>query len=178
MKTTKQRATTLDVLGEVTNRYQADALLSGPGSAVIVRRGVLRSLVLPCPDACQDILTVNLDTRAGPAWRLYLRRAQVSLFPSIWRETGCCSHFIVWRSRIFWCDKEGEEVSAIDEALEIKVAAALHTTEFRSYVEIADLLQEVPWAVLAACERLVSIGQADKGHGKGHGTYRRRRLLA
>jgi len=167
------RARTLSVTGEVTHRHEADRYVSEPGVAVLVKRGVPRSVVFRCPDGCGDVLTINLDRRSGPAWRLYLDRSGTSLFPSVWRETGCESHFIVWRSRIIWCDADDERVDAESSELEDQVLAAL-THSNQNYADVADRLGEIPWAVLAACNRLVEKGLAVRGNGRLLAHYRLR----
>lgn len=168
----KVRAKQTVIKGEVAHRHEADQLLAGPGSVVIVRRGVLRSLVMACPDGCGDILTINLDGRAGPAWRLYSDRRGTSLFPSVWRDSGCQSHFIVWRSHIFWCDFDDEAMDDQNDEIERRVADAL-SHNFRSYVDIAQAIDEVPWAVLVACQRLARQGVAEAGTGKQRDSFRR-----
>jgi hypothetical protein len=60
--------------------------------------------VLSCPCGCGDEISVNLDPRTGPAWRTYQTARGFTLFPSIWRESGCKSHFIIWEDRILWLD--------------------------------------------------------------------------
>lgn len=168
-----KRANQLTLTGEVAHRHEADARLRGPGSAVLVNRGVPRSLVIACPDGCGDTLTINLDERAGPAWRFYNDRRGGSLFPSVWRDNGCRSHFIVWRSRIYWCDWKDDALEGNDIALEDRVRKMLGL-ELTSYVKISDHLDEVPWAVLVACNRLVSLGQAVEGKGAERGKFKRR----
>src|SRR3954470_19533554 len=88
---------------EVEHRYDGDPLLRQPGDAVLVHRGRPRSLLIACPDGCGETLSINLDPRGGKAWRLYRKGSAISLSPSVWRDGGCESHFIVWRSRIIWC---------------------------------------------------------------------------
>ena len=40
----------------------------------------------------------------SPSWRCYLEfRKKPSLEPSIWRTTGCHSHFFLRRGQIVWC---------------------------------------------------------------------------
>ncbi len=168
----KNRVSRLTVTGEVTHRHEADALLPGPGCAAMVRRGILRSFVIACPDGCGDTLTINLDKRAGPAWRLYSDRRGVSLFPSIWRDNGCKSHFIVWQSRIYWCDAHDDTLEGGDAALEGRVRELLGST-LVPYVSLADQLSEVPWAVLVACNRLVASGDAREGEGADSGKFRK-----
>lgn len=158
--------------GEVAHRHEADALLTNPGTAALVHRGVDRSLVIACPDGCGDVLTINLDARGGAAWTMYRERMGVSLFPSIWRETGCRSHFIVWRSKIYWCDSDDEIVDD-DAKLQARVQPLLDSTP-RSFVDIANRVGEVPWTVLSACKALVRKGLAIAGLGRQSGTFRRR----
>jgi hypothetical protein len=169
----KPRARRVTLKGETRHRHEADALLAGPGTAVVVHRNVDRSLVMACPDGCGEVLTINLDPRAGKAWRLYRERRGTSLFPSVWRESGCKSHFILWRSQLYWCDYD-EELEEHNEQLEGRIAALL-SSSFRPYTEIAGELDEVPWDVLVACRRLVKRALAEAGTKKHQGSYRRSR---
>lgn len=167
----KRRAQAIDFQGVVEHRHEADEQLRLPGQAVVVRRGVDRSLTMLCPDGCGEMLTINLDRRAGPAWRLYLEGQLLSLYPSVWRNTGCRSHFIVWRSRIYWCDWD-DELQAVDSEFEARVLGAL-TATLRPYAETAQQLNAVPWAVLSACRRLRRRGQVAEGMGEQQGWFRR-----
>ena len=95
-----QKAERIRDRGVVQHRHAADRLLERPGDSVPVHRGVPRSLVMACSDGCGDTLTINLDPRTDKAWRFYRKRNQVSIYPSVWRDTGCLSHFIVWHHQI------------------------------------------------------------------------------
>ena len=163
--------------GMVESRGDAPPLLVTAGDLVIVRRDRPRSAVFACPDACSEILTVNLDPRSGPAWSLYEGRLGITLFPSVWRESGCRSHFILWRSGIYWCngDEEWADLEAQDDALAARVLAALSLTEVRSFVEVAHALGEIPWDVLGACRGLVRSGQAIGLRDRGGERFRRAR---
>ena len=166
----KHRAQTAVFRGAVEHRHEADERLRAPGEAVVVRRGVDRSLTMLCPDGCGETLTINLDRRTGPAWRLYTDGQGVSLFPSVWRNTGCCSHFIVWRSHIYWCDW-GEELQSMDEEFEARVLSKL-TAALQPYSQIAQALDVVPWAVLSACQRLQRRGLVREGVADQRGWFR------
>ncbi|WP_287181615.1 DUF6527 family protein [Mesorhizobium sp.] len=145
------------------HRHDGDPLLREPGDAVLVHRGKPRSLLIACPDGCGGSLSVNLDPRAGKAWRLYRKGNAISLSPSVWRDGGCKSHFIVWQSRIIWCDRfeMGNQEPAYDAALEADVLAALDAVRFRSTHEIAEELNEIPWNVARAARKLVDRGLAE-----------------
>lgn len=169
----KPRARNVRQRGSVTHRHLADEELVVAGDAVLVDRGVLRSLVLSCPDACGEVLTINLDHRAGPAWRLYRGVDGLSLYPSVWRSSGCKSHFIVWRSRIFWCDLD----EPFDDGdLSPEAVLAELGESFESYDAIAARMSAIPWEVMSACYRLARRGDAERGNGTQAHCYRRRRL--
>lgn len=165
----KRRTHTLAFRGAVEHRHEADELIRAPGEAVVVHRGVDRSLTMACPDGCGETLTINLDRRTGPAWRLYSEESGISLYPSVWRNTGCCSHFIVWRSRIYWCDW-GEELQSMGEEFEAKILSCL-SPALQPYSQIAAALDIVPWAVLSACYKLQRRGLVREGVDQQRGWF-------
>ena len=167
----KKRANRIVLKAQIEQRREANALLTMPGDAAIVHRGALRSLVMACPDGCGELLTINLDERAGKAWRAYGANDGLSLFPSVWRETGCKSHFILWRSKIYWCDW-GDELEIPQGEVVQRVRDAI-SSQLVHYVNIADHLKLVPWAVLSACGQLVRQGIAQEGADKLRGYFRR-----
>lgn len=156
-------ARTLRLRGQAEYRDEAENALEQPGDAALVFRGLPRSLLIKCPDGCGETLVVNLDKRAGKAWGLDLRGGVPTLYPSVWRDGGCGSHFIVWRGRILWCDRyeDGNVEPDYDIKLETRVLAALDVREFRSAEDIAWQLDEIPWEVSRAARRLVSQGSAE-----------------
>lgn len=115
-----------------------------------------------CPDGCGSVLTVNLDPRAGKAWRLYARN-KVSLYPSVWRDGGCGAHFVLWQDCILWCGihDDGDYSPRYDAELDSKVFAALTKTP-KSAIEIADALDEIPWEVERTLSALVRTHRAQK----------------
>lgn len=83
---------------------EARALVaSSPTRVAVVHRGVPRSVVFLCPCGCGDIVVINVDGAAGPAWRIRLRGKRLSLLPSISRSSGCRSHFVIWENQVWWC---------------------------------------------------------------------------
>ena len=61
-------------------------------------------VVLLCPCGCGALLQLSLLDEAIPRWTLNEHGdGTVSLCPSVWRTTGCRSHFFVRRSRVVWC---------------------------------------------------------------------------
>lgn len=61
-----------------------------------------------CPCGCNSVITLSLQKAHQPHWS-----AQKSvdnrpiLFPSIWRDAGCMSHFWIHDGRVYWCHDTG-----------------------------------------------------------------------
>jgi hypothetical protein len=54
-------------------------------------------------------VAINLDKKAGTAWRIRLDVEGVTVLPSVWRATGCLSHFIIWKGRVWWCSLDNDD---------------------------------------------------------------------
>lgn len=166
-------ATRINLRGEADYKDIASKLLEKPGDAAFVRRGKLRSVVIKCPDGCGETLVINVDDRAEKAWRLIRRGKNLTLFPSVWRDGGCGSHFIVWKSNIIWCGKDEDDFRpTYDPGLEQRVLAALQASKYRKFGDVANELDEDPWEVLQACKSLVWKGFATQGPGRDLDLFR------
>ena len=155
--------------GAVSHRAEADSLLAKPGDVVLVVRGTPRSLVMKCPDGCGDTITVNLDRRAGKAWSFYDADGTITLYPSVWRDSGCRAHFILWSNTIFWTDRD-RLVGTTNSELRDKVILLLNSN-FQSYADVAAKLNCVPWEVLVTCYELEEEGLAEE-HPLNRGHFR------
>lgn len=61
-------------------------------------------LAFNCPCGCRKLIQLNLLTDAKPRWKFtILTNGKIDISPSIWRTTGCKSHFFVRKAKIFWC---------------------------------------------------------------------------
>lgn len=166
--------------GTVASRSDASSKLIKPGDAVIIERGYPRWVVMKCPDGCGDELPINIDRNAGPAWRLYHSpRLGLTLYPSVWRDTGCESHFIVWRNHIIlfeglddWENDKFWEDQSYDN-LRVAVLGRMPKDKMAHFSEIADELGELPWDVLRVCRDLVKRKLAIEGEKKLRQRFKR-----
>lgn len=63
------------------------------------------SVGMRCPCGCSEVIELALMSDVRPHWRLEVDRSgRPSLSPSVWRRTGCRSHFWVRYGRVAWCD--------------------------------------------------------------------------
>lgn len=169
----------LNLKSVVQSRADAAGQMELAGDAVLIERGRPRWLLMLCPCGCKEEIPINLDARSGPAWRFYRsEKFGVTVFPSVWRDTGCGSHFIIWRNKInlFGQDQiEGRLSSRTTEfvVLSQSVRERWPDSGFVSFVDVADTLGEIPWDVLDACRYLVRVGFLLEGLGKQQGMFRR-----
>jgi hypothetical protein len=168
--------------GALQKRNEASRLLESPGDAVLIERGIPRWFLILCPCGCAETLQINLDRRSGPAWRLYAHPPHgISLFPSVWRETGCESHFIIWRDQISLLRRYEEEVDFVVVTRDDRTAELTETIRRRlpeegivSFWDLAESLDAVPWDVLNICRDLVRAGIVHEGAGRSRGCFGRR----
>lgn len=172
-RASSKRADRLTLKAHVVSHAEARKLIVRKGDAVLIVRGLPRSLVMACPCGCGDQLTINLDSRSGPAWRFVNRGGKVTLYPSVWRESGCKSHFVVWRNEIYLFGRDYLKRERHPK-LEGRVYEQLADGRAQHFVEIADALKELPWSVLMACENLVSDGKVHELERQGSGRFVRR----
>jgi hypothetical protein len=161
------------IRARVNSRANASAYLKRPGDAVIVERQGPRWLILACPCGCGAEVPVNLDRRAGPAWRIYESPKGTSIYPSVWRDTDCKSHFIIWRDNIHmigarygasWTD----ELNGDESELLLRVLATLSDHD-QSAEEISDQIpNSEPWDVWRCCRKLCRLGKAMEDNQRGH----------
>lgn len=63
------------------------------------------SVGMRCPCGCGERIELMILEGARPRWDVRSNRAgQPSLHPSVWRNSGCRSHFWVREGRILWCE--------------------------------------------------------------------------
>jgi hypothetical protein len=69
-----------------------------------------RWLIFLCPCGCKNVITLSLQKIHRPHWLLrQSRNVRPSLYPSVWRDVGCHSHFWISDGRVFWCGDTGTD---------------------------------------------------------------------
>ena len=63
-----------------------------------------------CPCGCDETLHMPVLEETRPRWRYTVHADDtVTLYPSVWRRTGCRSHFHLRRGLITWCQADCRE---------------------------------------------------------------------
>lgn len=80
----------------VTDQSTAAQRLAPGVIVVIAAAKSAKMLRFLCPCGCGETITVNLMERVAKAWDLsYTPHHGLSLWPSVWLDVGCKSHFIL-----------------------------------------------------------------------------------
>ncbi|MBY5896722.1 DUF6527 family protein [Rhizobium ruizarguesonis] len=62
------------------------------------------SVGMRCPCGCGEKIELMVIEEARPRWDVAVdERSRPTLHPSVWRKTGCKSHFWLRKGRIHWC---------------------------------------------------------------------------
>lgn len=159
--------------GVSASRSEALSMIDSAGDLALVERGKLRAVVIQCPDGCGEKLTINLDPDAGKYWRLYREQDHLTLYPSVWRTTGCRSHFIIWADQIYWMD--WRDPRPTDQKLLLVRSAVMDRVLQEAWISVERLALEInenPWLVARVCQILCREGlfeESEQGDA-----YRRR----
>jgi hypothetical protein len=80
-----------------------------PGSVTVIAPGRRPKWVMfLCPCGCRAVITLPLQRTKRPYWSCHRSSAgRATLHPSIWRDVGCLSHFILEDGRVFWSADNG-----------------------------------------------------------------------
>lgn len=57
-----------------------------------------------CPCGCGETLYLRFFGTRHPQWRIARLSGPATVTPSVWRTSGCRSHFILQDGQIHWCD--------------------------------------------------------------------------
>jgi hypothetical protein len=93
----------------------------------------------------------------------------LTVYPSVWRESGCQSHFIIWNGRILWLDTYDDDF--YDRTLESAVEGVI-TAVPKHFETIADELGIIPWDALSVARALARRGIVVEGWGKEKGWFK------
>lgn len=71
---------------------------------LLIDDGASWSVGMRCPCGCNETLELILLPAVKPNWKLTIdKKGRPSLSPSVWRNTGCRSHFWLRDGKISWC---------------------------------------------------------------------------
>jgi hypothetical protein len=71
---------------------------------LVGQKGYIWCGVMLCPCGCKKTIHLNLLPKGSPKWAYRIEKNKtISIYPSIWRSSGCRSHFFLNQGKIHWC---------------------------------------------------------------------------
>lgn len=63
-----------------------------------------------CPCGCGSVITLSLQLAHKPHWKVAKSDGKrPTMWPSVWRDVGCLSHFWIEDGRVYWCGNSGSQ---------------------------------------------------------------------
>ena len=92
------RQSVLSRVVRVSRQAEAVKEIQRPGTIVLIgSEAITKRVQFLCPCGCADAVSLNLLQEIGPAWRIAIdEKDRVSISPSIRRQSGCRSHFVLF----------------------------------------------------------------------------------
>lgn len=61
-----------------------------------------------CPCGCGKVISLSLQKVHTPNWKVKKSKSgRPTLYPSVWQNQGCCSHFWIKDGMVYWCYNTG-----------------------------------------------------------------------
>ena len=74
----------------------------------VVRKGQAKWALFLCPCGCAEVITLSLQRIHSPRWAVkHNKTGRPTMWPSVWRDIGCLSHFWIDDGRVYWCHNTG-----------------------------------------------------------------------
>jgi len=74
---------------------------------IVGGKGYSKWAYMKCPCGCKEILTLSLMKKHNPSWTIKVDKLnRATLYPSIWKEDGCRSHFWIRKGKLIWAKSE------------------------------------------------------------------------
>ena len=76
----------------------------------VIYQGKPLWVLFQCPCGCSTVISLSLQNIHKPHWTVSKSTAgRPTLYPSVWQNKGCCSHFWIKDGRVYLCDNTGVE---------------------------------------------------------------------
>ena len=62
------------------------------------------SMLYPC--GCGANIRLSLIKKDSPSWKISINKGLLSVNPSVWRNKGCRSHFLIRAGKIIWIKQQ------------------------------------------------------------------------
>jgi len=74
----------------------------------VIYKGKPHWALFQCPCGCGKVISLSLQKVHTPNWKVKKNTSgRPTLYPSVWQNQGCCSHFWIKDGMVYWCYNTG-----------------------------------------------------------------------
>jgi hypothetical protein len=94
----------------VVDKTPSNVAVSTKAFIVVIYRNQPIWALFRCPCGCGTVISLSLQKVHTPHWTAEKTSAgRPTIYPSIWQNKGCYSHFWIKDGRVYWCHNTGIE---------------------------------------------------------------------
>ena len=94
----------------IKDKIPDENLLNERDFIEVVYRNQSYWAIFKCPCGCKKVISLPLQKKHNPHWELKCSiEGKPTLYPSVWQNKGCLSHFWIVKGKIEWCSNTGIE---------------------------------------------------------------------
>ena len=95
---------------QIVNKTPINTAIKENEFIVVIHENALYWTLFKCPCGCGTVISLSLQKIHRPSWTVEKSKyGRPSLYPSVWQNKGCCSHFWIKDGRVQWCNNSGIE---------------------------------------------------------------------
>ena len=94
----------------VVNRTPSNDTVDSEAFITVVYEGRPIWALFRCPCGCGTVISLSLQKVHNPNWTVEkTSTGRPTIYPSVWQNKGCYSHFWIRDGRVYWCHNTGTQ---------------------------------------------------------------------
>lgn len=95
---------------QIVNKTLGNAAIKENEFIAVIHENTPFWAMFKCPCGCGTVISLSLQRTHKPSWVVEKSKyGRPTLYPSVWQNKGCCSHFWIKDGRVHWCNNSGIE---------------------------------------------------------------------
>ncbi len=95
---------------QIVNKTPGNAAIKENEFIAVIHENTPFWAMFKCPCGCGTVISLSLQRTHKPSWVVEKSKyGRPTLYPSVWQNKGCCSHFWIKDGRVHWCNNSGNE---------------------------------------------------------------------
>jgi len=97
----------------VTDKTPKNDAVGDKDFIMVVYQGKPLWALFRCPCGCRHVISLSLQKIHRPHWKVRkYSEGRPTVYPSVWQNKDCCSHFWIRDGRVYWCGNADKRVKS------------------------------------------------------------------